>query len=77
MPTNGPNSIEDDSEAAEQALAAAQRMPVGAERIDALRRAGQMRFDAFRRKQAELELTERENKNLRRGHPRSTTDEKD
>jgi hypothetical protein len=57
----------EDWEAAEQAFAAAQGMPVGPERIAALRRAGQMRFDAFQKKQADLELMDRENKLLRRG----------
>ena len=76
MPPKGPDSIEADCEAAEQAFAAAQRLPVGPERIAALKRAGQMRFDAVRRKQAELELMERDNKNLRRGYPRPAIDEK-
>jgi hypothetical protein len=67
---------EDDWQAAEEALAAAQRMPVGPERIAALKRAGQMRFVAFRRKQADLELMDRENLHLRCGHPRPATKEK-
>ena len=68
---------EDDWAAAEQAFAAAQGLPVGPERIAALKRAGQMRFNAFRRKQAVLELMDRENKLLRHGHPRPATNEKD
>ncbi len=48
---------EDDCEAAGQAFADAQGMPAGPERIAALKKAGQMRFDAFRRKQADLNIT--------------------
>jgi hypothetical protein len=67
---------EDDSKAAELALAAAQRMPVGPERIAALKRAGQMRFIVYRREQADLALRGREIDQLRRGHPRPATNER-
>jgi hypothetical protein len=70
MTSKEPDFDEDDLQAAEDALAAAQKMPVGPERIAALRRAGQMRFVVYRRKRAALELMERENGRLRRGHPR-------
>ena len=40
---------EDDWNAAQAALSAAQRMPGGPERIEALKRAGQLRFDALER----------------------------
>ena len=36
--------------AAEEALKAAQQMPVGPERISALKKAGQIRFDAFEKR---------------------------
>ena len=39
--------LEKEWEAAEEALKAAQQMPGGPERIAALRKAGQMRFDAY------------------------------
>jgi hypothetical protein len=39
-------------QAAQEALRAAQKMPGGPERFDALRKAGQMRFDADRRRRA-------------------------
>jgi hypothetical protein len=42
--------LEQEWEAAEEALKAAQKMPGGPERIAALRKAGQMRFDAFKKK---------------------------
>jgi hypothetical protein len=70
MSPREPEPNEDDWQAAEEALAAAQKMPVGPERIAALRRAGQMRFVVYRRKQAALELMDTENGRLRRGRPR-------
>jgi hypothetical protein len=42
--------LEKEWEAAEEALKAAQKMPGGSERIAALKKAGQMRFDAFEKK---------------------------
>jgi hypothetical protein len=41
---------DEQAQAAEEALRAAQRMPGGPERIAALRKAGQMRFEASQRK---------------------------
>ena len=43
-------SIEEEWEAAEAALAAAQKMPGGPDRIEALKRAGQLRSEADRRR---------------------------
>jgi hypothetical protein len=51
MTAKKPDQHQDDlaaKEAAEQALQAVQTMPVGPERVAALRKAGQMRFDACR-----------------------------
>jgi len=45
-----PEELDEELRAAEDALRAAQNMPVGPERIAALRKAGQMRFDAFEKK---------------------------
>ena len=42
--------LDEELRAAEEALKAAQNMPGGPERIAALRKAGQMRFDAYRRR---------------------------
>ena len=42
--------LEKEWEAAEEALKAAQKMPGGPERIAALKKAGQMRFDAFEKR---------------------------
>ena len=42
--------LDEEIRAAEEALKAAQDMPGGPERIAALRKAGQMRFDAFEKK---------------------------
>jgi hypothetical protein len=49
---------EDDAEwdAAQAALAAARKMPGGPERIEALRKAGQLRFEADKRRR-QLERT--------------------
>jgi hypothetical protein len=43
-------ALEKEWEAAEEALKAAQKMLGGPERIAALRKAGQMRFDAYEKK---------------------------
>jgi hypothetical protein len=50
MTPKKPEQQEDEWVAAEAALKAAQDMPAGPERIAALRRAGQLRYDADRRK---------------------------
>jgi hypothetical protein len=51
---------EQDLRAAELALKAAQEMPGGAERIAALKRAGQLRFDAYEKKRAIQEAIDKE-----------------
>jgi hypothetical protein len=43
-------SVEEEWEAAEAALTAAQKMPGGPDRIEALKRAGQRRYEADRRR---------------------------
>jgi hypothetical protein len=50
-----PDNDDDDWKAAEVELEAARRLPGGAERIEALRRAGRLRFDADRRRLAKEE----------------------
>jgi hypothetical protein len=45
-------SIEEEWRAAEAVLAAAQKMPGGPERIEALRRAGQLRYEADKRRRS-------------------------
>lgn len=70
MTLKASEQYENDWQAAEEALAAAQGIPIGPERIAALRRAGQMRFVAYERKRAILDLMDGENERLRRGHPR-------
>jgi hypothetical protein len=45
-----PEELDEELRAAEDALRAAQNMPGGPERIAALRKAGQMRFDAYNRR---------------------------
>jgi hypothetical protein len=42
--------LDEELRAAEEALKAAQEMPVGPARISALKKAGQMRFDAFEKR---------------------------
>lgn len=49
-----------DLRAAEAALSAAQQMPGGPERSAALKRAGQMRFDAYERRRAIQGSTDKE-----------------
>jgi hypothetical protein len=48
---------EQEQQAAQAALQAAQSMPPGSERISALRRAGQMRFDADKKMKAQEDVT--------------------
>ena len=45
-------SIEEEWRAAEAALADAQKMPGGPERVAALRRAGQLRYEADKRRRS-------------------------
>ena len=46
------HSVEEEWKAAEAALAAAQKMPGGPERFEALKRAGQLRYEADKRRRA-------------------------
>jgi hypothetical protein len=57
---------EEEWRAAEEALKAAQKMPAGPERIAALRRAGQLRNDAYERKCAIHDSIYKETERLRR-----------
>jgi hypothetical protein len=50
MPPEATERYDEDCQMAEDALNAAQKMAAGPERIAALRRAGQLRFDAYERK---------------------------
>ena len=59
----------DDWQIAEDALKAARKMMAGPERIVALKRAGQLRFDAYERKLAIQASMGGENERLRCGHP--------
>jgi hypothetical protein len=60
MAPKQPEQWEQDWQAAELALKAAQEMPGGSERIAALKRAGQLRFDAYERKRAIQEAIDKE-----------------
>jgi hypothetical protein len=55
MPAKKPDTSDEDWDAAEAALEAARRLPAGAERFEALKKAGQLRFDADRKKARESE----------------------
>jgi hypothetical protein len=65
MKTEKPNleQCELDLRVAEEALSAAQKMPGGPERIAALKRAGQLRFDAYESRLAIGDSTDRKNSN--------------
>jgi hypothetical protein len=45
-------SVEEEWRAAEAALADAQKLPGGSERIEALKRAGQLRYEADKRRRS-------------------------
>jgi hypothetical protein len=68
-----PDPDVDDWQSAEDALTAAQKMPAGPERIAALKEAGQLRFEAYKRRRLVPDLADRENERLRRGQPREST----
>jgi hypothetical protein len=53
------NQCEEDWKAAEAALKAAQKMPGGPERVEALRRAGQLRYNADQHRRALEDRTDR------------------
>jgi len=51
MPTKKPiNDADEDWDVAQAALDAARRLPAGVERIEALKKAGQLRYDADRKR---------------------------
>jgi hypothetical protein len=56
---------EQDLRAAELALKAAQEMPGGSERIAALRRAGQLRFDAYEKMRVIEDAIDKASRRLR------------
>jgi len=62
MKTTEEPSVEEEWRAAEAALAAAQKMPGGPERIEALRRAGQLRYEADKRRRSIEEKMHRNRK---------------
>ena len=45
-------SVDEEWRAAEAALTAARKIPVGAERIEALKRVGQLRYEADKRRRS-------------------------
>ena len=62
MKTAGKPSVEEEWRAAEAALSDAQKIPGGPERIVALRRAGQLRYEAGRRRHSIDEEMDRNKK---------------
>jgi hypothetical protein len=66
MAPKQPEQWEEDWLAAEQALKAAQTLPGGPERIAALKRAGQLRFDAYERKRAIQDSIDKQRERLER-----------
>jgi hypothetical protein len=62
-----PTEIEEEWQAAEAALAAAQKLPGGAERIEPLCRAGRLRFEVDKRRQA-LEISKQATAKIKIGH---------
>jgi hypothetical protein len=65
MTPKEPEQWEEDCRAAERALTDAQKMPGGPERIAALKRAGQLRFDAYERKRAVQDTIDKASRRLR------------
>jgi hypothetical protein len=57
MSAKKPGAANEDWEAAQAALEAALQMPVGAERCEALKKAGQLRYDADRKRTREADRT--------------------
>jgi hypothetical protein len=58
MKTGIPSEVQEQWQAADAALSAAQKLPGGPERIEALRKAGRLRFEADKRRRA-LEIQNR------------------
>jgi hypothetical protein len=55
MPTKKANAADEDWEAAQANLEAARQLPAGVERIEALKKAGQLRYDADKKRTRESE----------------------
>ena len=55
MPAKKANTAEEDWEVAQAALEAARQLPAGVERIEALKKAGQLRYDADEKRTRETE----------------------
>ena len=55
MPTKKANAADEDWEVAQATLEAARQLPAGVERIEALKKAGQLRYDADEKKARESE----------------------
>lgn len=66
MTTKQPEQCELDWEAAQTALKAAQELPIGPERFDALKKAGKMRYDADQRRRVIRDEMDR-NKTIAKG----------
>jgi|HubBroStandDraft_5_1064220.scaffolds.fasta_scaffold2599633_1 hypothetical protein len=59
MPAKKPDTAEEDWKAAEAALEAARRLPAGGERVEALKKAGQLRYNADKKRTRETEPNRR------------------
>jgi hypothetical protein len=55
MPARKPDTAEQDWKAAEAALEAARQLPPGVKRFEALKKAGQLRYNADRKRARETE----------------------
>jgi len=60
MPSKKPSIADRDWEAAQAALEAARRLPVGPERAEALKKAGQLRYDADKNRTLPPDRTKRQ-----------------
>jgi hypothetical protein len=63
--TKKTEQCEEDWQAAQEALRAAQKMPSGPERVEALKKAGQLRYDADEQRRAIEQEGERANEAAR------------
>jgi hypothetical protein len=59
MPSKTTNTADEDWKAAQAALEAACRLPAGAKRFEALKKAGQLRYDADQKRARETEQNRR------------------
>jgi hypothetical protein len=60
MPPRNPSMTDEGWEAAQAALEAARQLPVGAERAEALKKAGQLRYDADKNRTFPPDRTKRQ-----------------